>query len=140
MYLVPLNVWNGTAFGSSQQFLLDTGADFCTVDYAFALAYGFQLDANCKIPFGALGNDGWAWLTKRYLRFAQLPTVRCSFHFLVPIPFSHPDHPNCNPNAPPLPIHPLLLGTADLLDVVELVVTTTSAGFFLKLGRGTPVP
>jgi hypothetical protein len=69
-----------------------------------------------------------------------LPTVRFSFHFLVPIPFSHLDHPNCDPNAPPLPVHPLLLGTADLMDVVELVVTTAASGFFLKPGRGTTVP
>lgn len=138
-YLVPLNVWHGTAFGPAQRFLLDTGADFCTVDYTFATAYGFQLDANCMIPFGALGSDGWAWLTKRYLRFSQFPTMRFSFHFLVPIPFTHPDHPNHDPGAQPLPTHPLLLGTADLMDVVELVLTTAGAGFFVLSGRGSPV-
>jgi hypothetical protein len=136
---VPIGVWNGTAFGRDRDFLLDTGADFCTVDYGFALAHNFQLDDHCRISVGGLTGSSPAWLTRRYLRFRQLPNVRFSFHFLVPVPRSHPSHPAHDPNAP-TPNHPPLLGVADLLSAFQLALTASGCRFELLAGAGTPIP
>lgn len=138
-YRVPVEVWNGTAFAQSRAFLLDTGSDVCIVDYTFALNHRFHLDPACAIDISGLTGPTRAWLTKRYVRFPQLPTLRFSFHFLVPVPQSHPDHPQHDPAAPPPAHHPPLLGTADLLEAFELVLTAAGVGFYLRPGQGTPV-
>jgi hypothetical protein len=88
-FMVPVDVWDGTAFRRGPNFLWDTESNFCMVSRRFATRYGFRLherDDRLEQPVGGIGGDTPGWLTTRYVQFPLLsgrPDLKFKLHFVV---------------------------------------------------------
>ena len=84
--LIDLEVWDGTTYGLSRPFQLDTGAEVTTLTAAFALSLGLSTVGGRRINVRGVAGKTSALLIPFRFRFARWPALEIADSWCAVVP------------------------------------------------------